>query len=252
MQRNFVFIKFFNKEVLNLKVKNLIESAKRFIIGMYVAVNRKRIINDYFKDHSITKLHLGCGSNILDSWLNSDLHGDQNKILINVTKHFPFEDSIFNYIFFEHLIEHLDYLQGLMMLEECFRVLKPGGKIRIASPDLKFLVELYNERKTKLQKEYVHWAVDSFLNIKNYQDAFVINNFFKDWGHEFIYDFKTIKMTLRKIGFVDIKCLAVEESKDPNLRGLESHGKIIGEKYNILETFVVEANKPGIRRKIYS
>ena len=33
-------------------------------------------------------------------------------------------------------------------------------------------------------------------------------------------------------------------SKDLNLRGLESHGKIIGERYNNLETFVVEGTKP--------
>lgn len=130
------------------------------------------------------------------------------------------------------------------MLHECFRILKPHGKIRIATPDLHFLTELYNPQKTELQERYISWAVDSFLpDIGIYQDVFVINNFFRDWGHKFIYDFKTLQDVMSRVGFVNIKRCTVGESDDKNLQGVEFHGRHITDEFNKLETFAVEGSK---------
>jgi predicted SAM-dependent methyltransferase len=209
-------------------------------------LKRKKIIREYLFANKIKKLQLGCGDNLFNSWLNSDMFPGKNVIYLDVTKKFPFDDSTFDYVFSEHLIEHLDYAQGFEMLKECFRIIKPGGKIRISTPDLKFLIELYNEKKTKLQKDYLIWATKSFLkNINQYEDTFVINNFFKNWGHNFIYDFKVLRKSLEDTGFINITRFGLGKSNDPNLVGLESHGKRIGEKYNNLETFVIEGTKPS-------
>lgn len=206
---------------------------------------RKRSFKLYLKTHNIKKLQIGCGKNILDGWLNTDLNPTTYNVLsLDAKKKFPFANNTFDYIFFEHLLEHLEYHEGVKLIQECFRILKPKGKIRISTPDLKFLIKLYNQKKTKFQKEYIYWATNKFLPvIKIYRDVFVINNFFRSWNHKFIYDFELIKYTLRRSGFINIKKCKVVKSNNPNLQDLESHGRVIGNKFNELESLVVEATK---------
>src|SRR5215216_3456181 len=91
------------------------------------------------------KLHLGCGKHSLAGWLNTDMNEcpASSIIKLDATKPFPFEPGSFAYVFSEHMIEHIPFKDGTSMLKECFRVLQPGGKIRIATPDFRFLVNLY-------------------------------------------------------------------------------------------------------------
>ena len=109
------------------------------------------------------KLHLGCGRNILDGWINTDYNTAKfsGSDYLDVTKKFPYDNNSVDYIFSEHMIEHISYQDGKFMLEESFRVLKSSGKIRISTPDLKFLIKLYNEDKTELQKSCLLYTSDA-------------------------------------------------------------------------------------------
>jgi predicted SAM-dependent methyltransferase len=167
-------------------------------------------------------------------------------MFLDATERFPFMDSTFDYAFSEHMIEHIEYTKGLHMLRECLRILKPGGKIRIATPDLRFLVELYKSEKSELQDRYIEWAVNSFLpHIGIYQDVFVINNFVRDWGHQFIYDTKTLSEAMSASGFINVTRYSPDESDDTNLQGLEMHNTQIPDEFNRLETIVLEGRKPS-------
>ena len=64
---------------------------------------------------------------------------------LDATQTFPLPDCSFDYIFSEHMIEHVTYQNGKRMILECYRVLKPGGLLRISTPDLSFLVDLYKD-----------------------------------------------------------------------------------------------------------
>src|SRR5260221_172664 len=98
----------------------------------------------YLETHPIHKLQLGAGSNVLDGWFNTDMLPVPPTIFfLDCTKRFPFADATFHYVFSEHHLEHLSYREGLSMLRECCRVLRPDGKIRIATPDLEVLLGLY-------------------------------------------------------------------------------------------------------------
>src|SRR4030095_12453732 len=133
-----------------------------------------------------------CGDHLLDGWLNADLFPRSAMVLhLDATGPFPFGDEEFDYVFSEHMIEHISYAQGLHMLSECYRILRKNRKIRISTPNLAFLIDLYKERKSDLQNEYIKWATDEFISFApGYTDTFVINNFVRDWGHRFIYDEK--------------------------------------------------------------
>jgi predicted SAM-dependent methyltransferase len=209
-----------------------------------VSFGRGRIIADYLRDHPVRKLQLGSGLKLLDGWLNTDCSlFFKAKCFMDVTQPFPIADKTFDYAFTEHLIEHLSYTEGLVMLKECHRVLKPGGSIRVACPDLRALVGLYAPEKTPAQEHFIKTMVDNSLpHIRIYKESFVINNSMRNWGHKFVYDEETLKASLESAGFVGVKRFDPCESDDPNLQGLESSGP--GYEAKCFETQVLQAKRP--------
>jgi predicted SAM-dependent methyltransferase len=98
------------------------------------------------------------------------------------------------------MIEHVSYPQGFLMLAECFRILKRNVTIRIATLDLSFLINLYNRHKSDAENNYIEWATKTSIKGAPYNDAvFVINNFVRDWGHQFIYDENTLRSSLEML-----------------------------------------------------
>ena len=129
------------------------------------------------------------------------------------------------------------------MLQECRRVLKPAGRLRVATPDLRVLLDLYKGEDKPIQEKYVRWITDTFLEgVEVYKPTFVINNAFNNWGHQFLYDADTMALALGRAGFEDIRQWPNGESDDPQLRGIESHGKNIDDDdMAAFETMVFEA-----------
>ena len=208
---------------------------------------RRTRVEAYLRGHAERRLQLGTGSNVLDGWLNTDIHDFTRRkeiVYLDARKPFPLADSSFDVVFFEHMIEHIDYADGLRCLRECHRVLRPGGRVRIATPSLDRLVRLYDDEPTELQRRYVRWAIDSFVEDADAElPGFVLNNFFRAWGHRFIYDGRTLRHALETAGFVDVEEHTVGESGDDRLRGLERHLYEAAE-FNAFETLVLEARRP--------
>ncbi len=119
-----------------------------------------------------SRLNLGCGPNAPSGWVNVDgswnawfthhkqlrrmleligvIHSKNQGAKWNVSpvvhdlkKRLPFPDNTFSAIYASHVLEHLYRSQAQQLLDECRRVLKPGGVARIVVPDLHSLVEDY-------------------------------------------------------------------------------------------------------------
>lgn len=122
------------------------------------------------------KLHLGCLDHVVDGWVNTDitphifiarvpglaflLHrvGAMNRArylqhksrifrsvdYLNASKPFRLPSESVDFVYTSHMLEHLPPADGLNCLRECRRVLKPGGVLRIAVPDLDKLVAAYD------------------------------------------------------------------------------------------------------------
>jgi hypothetical protein len=75
-------------------------------------------------------------------------------------------------------------------------------------------------------------------------DVYVINNYFRDWGHQLIHNKSSLTRLMEYCGFENIKYESVGKSTDLMLAGLEHHGLMITEAYNKYETMVIEAAKP--------
>ena len=182
---------------------------KRSVTGFWVSYDAIMKRSDrhptrYLRAHKVYKLHIGCGRNYLDGWFNTDLRPNARRTGLNVTKRFPFPDNTFDYIFSEHMIEHVPYAMGRVMLAECLRVLQPGGTVRIVTPDLKFLIGLY-QNDNKINRDYINWSSKLFLGDSAPAVATsVINNFYRDWDHKYIYDVPVMKDAMTKTGFTSI------------------------------------------------
>lgn len=196
------------------------------------------------------KLHLGCGADLKENWINTDAFPEQIKnkkirdqiLKLDVTEIFPFNNDEFIFVYSEHMIEHLTYKQGLFMLKECYRVLKPGGILRIATPDILKILSLYNESKDS--ERYIKFSIDNFIKTKEYNPNLVINNFVRDWGHKFIYDQSTLIKSGLDSGFVCTNLCEYNESNYNGLEGLEMHGKNIKNEWAIkFETMIIEFTK---------
>ena len=222
-----------------------------------IVQNEDAIFNDTIasaiNDMPIKALHLGCGTNLLEGWLNTDIIAHGSIMALDASRQFPIEDRALDFIFTEHMFEHLSYESGKSMLHECYRTLKPGGVLRLTMPALEFLIKLYNEPETELHQRYARWSLQQFAP-QMYADrvkrgnsmsmAMIMNNFMRFWGHQMIYDFPLLEAMLTDIGFLDIKRCEAGRSDLPFLRGLEHHGDVIPKWANDLESMTIEATKP--------
>jgi predicted SAM-dependent methyltransferase len=214
------------------------------VIGPVLAgLLARPLIGAYLRTHQVRKLHLGGGG--LPGWLNSDLCPSHWKIVrLDATKVFPLPDASFSFVFSEHMIEHVPVAGARRMLSEGYRVLRPGGRIRLATPDLARIIRIHAATDTTT-KDYLRWAIGhNRLPADLPADAVVINSLFHDHGHQFLFDEATLVALLRATGFEEVHRYAPGESDQPELRGLEMHHYVIGHAANNFETLVLEARKP--------
>ena len=209
--------------------------------------HRDERINEYLLSNLTRKLHLGAGPNLLPGWLNTDIAPHSKEVLaLDLSKALPFDDESFDYIASEHFIEHMPLADGIRLLGECFRILKKGGQLRLATPDITKLLALYTAEPSDLQKSYVEWVNKTYIpGVTGYNPTLILNNMFYNWGHRFIYDRTLLASVMAKAGFADLASHAIGESPDPNFANIEKHGHLVGAPdLNAYETMAIEGRKP--------
>lgn len=200
----------------------------------YLLSITKRKLKTYLLDSVIKRLQIGSGQNSLEGWFNTDYFQRDRIYFLDATKHLPFPSSSFQYVFSEHHIEHIHYNDAKLLFQEAFRILKPGGIIRICTPNLSEYLKSYflNE---PLSNPYINeimenWIKNGFHNAKNYVPknglenvSFFINDIFLNYEHKFIYDEKTLIQLLIETGFSNAKTGKPGISEYTLLSNIESH-----------------------------
>src|SRR2546421_11201949 len=97
-----------------------------------VAANRA---GRWSQKHRPLRLHLGCGSGGIGGWINVDMIGAAADLVWDLRWPLPFKSESIDAIFHEHLLEHLALPEAVGMIKECFRLLRPGGILRMAVPN---------------------------------------------------------------------------------------------------------------------
>jgi predicted SAM-dependent methyltransferase len=214
------------------------------VVGLYRRVFPRNLARDYFTKYGVKKLQIGSGINHYEGWLNTDYDaGIPGVLQMDATKFFPFEDNVFDFIFCQHMIEHISYQDGQFMLKECLRVLKPMGKVRISTPNLAMVCGLCTTAPNELQRSYMDWSKATWVpDAPKASPAFVINNFFRNWGHQFIYDKVTLREAIERAGFQMVQDFALNESGDSVFQNLENEQRL-PKGFLTFETITFEGTK---------
>jgi len=89
-------------------------------------------------------INIGCGSRFHDDWVNIDIYSASPKVLrYDIRKGLPFPDNSFDAAYSSHILEHLTPEEGRYFLMEQQRILKKGGIVRVAVPDLEIICRNY-------------------------------------------------------------------------------------------------------------
>lgn len=168
-----------------------------------------------FRNKNDLKLNIGCGNVKFAKWINIDIEPSAD-ITIDVTKGLPFKDNSSSFIFNEHFIEHITYENSEKILKEFYRILKNGGVVRIATPDLDYVVNKYlNDWKNQ---EWLSWQEYSYIKTKGR----MINVSFREWGHKYLYNEEDLTILLKTVGFRHISRCEFKKSNYPELNDLET------------------------------
>jgi predicted SAM-dependent methyltransferase len=137
------------------------------------------------------KYHLGCGHRDFGRyWIHVDgekyPHVDEDDVWL-----WNAQTESADLIYSSHLLEYMDATDAKIILHQWFRVLKPGGTLRIAVPDFEGLFE------ARLKG----FGLDSFLGPlygkMPMNDKFIY--------HKTVYDFNSLKNQLELAGFKDVR-----------------------------------------------
>src|SRR5262249_11235847 len=153
----------------------------------------------------------GCGDEPFPGWVNLDLDPLKGADIVwDVTDGLPFPDGTCAFVYSEHFLEHIPIQQGVRFLSECHRCLRSGGVVRIAMPSMEETMRHYCENI---------WSKQPWLQEYGYEwiktRAEYANICFREWGHQWLYDFEELERRLREAGFSRIASVMRGESEYP-------------------------------------
>lgn len=91
-------------------------------------------------------LNIACGDIFIVSnlWENCDFAPKTNSVnQVDVLSGLPYEDSTFDLVYCSHYIEHIPKSRISDFLQECSRITKPNGIIRLVLPDFENIAREY-------------------------------------------------------------------------------------------------------------
>jgi len=161
----------------------------------------------------IEKVHVGCGTTVLDGWYNVDIQDlpGVDRVL-DVTRSFPFTNL--GFIFCEHFLEHLRFDDAVRFLERCAGALRAGGVLRLTTPNLDWVWA-------------THYGPERRGGAK-ISGTLMLNRAFYGWGHRFLWSPEMLEEVLCAVGFADVVARQYGESPHPELRGVEHHERYGG------------------------
>ena len=231
--------------------------------------------------NQVNKLNLGCGPyNTPQGWINLD--GSWNARLSkypalrfilwairvlpsqpfytpwpsdvfvhDLRKRLPFQSDTADVIYSSHTLEHLYLEEAKRLLTECFRVLRPGGILRIVVPCLRVAVQEYMDEKP-LNGMFQPGIVLSYADMLNMRLGFCTpeppsyNTFHRMYSalttfhtHKWMYDAKSLMLWLIWAGFVEVEEMGLHQSRIEDIETIEESGRVVG------LGICVEGVKPG-------
>ncbi len=196
------------------KFEGLVEGLSLISENPGIEVMRcQKMLDQQTKLSKTDRLHLGCGANLIPGWINADwlepssvppgaIDRVNDVYIMDATKPFPFVDNQFEYMFCEDFIEHFDQCQGLHIVAESARTLRPGGVWRISTPSFDEILETQELKRGAVGVKKGSWG----------------------WGHKLLYSYDALVALLKQAGFTNIQSQRSGYSRYNILRNIDTRG----------------------------
>jgi SAM-dependent methyltransferase len=188
---------------------------------------------------SSTKLHIGAFDVVHDGWLNTDVtphlaiarvpglpaalrrvgrlsderwdayrDGTFRALsYLDLAQPLPYPDGAFEAAFGSHVLEHLTPGEAESLLRELHRILRPGGIVRIAVPDLDRVIAEYDPAQP-----------DEFL-FGMWQGRERSTSRHRHW---WLYNERSLRDLLTRTAFTDVSRCAFREGRCPDVERIDS------------------------------
>jgi SAM-dependent methyltransferase len=213
------------------------------------------------------KIHLGCGINAPKGWVNVDgswnawlakygkireilrklgiIHDgcfnilwSPDIIIHDVRKSLPFPDNSAEAIYASHLLEHLYLEQEEFLLKECFRVLMPGGVLRIVVPDLRAIIEEYMGKRELEAADNIKMLgpaerMNRRLLLRDIGSPrgsilFKLYTLMKDFHlHKYVHDVDSLRKIFEKANFKEVQEMGYHQSRIKDIQDIEQKEAVI-------------------------
>ena len=89
------------------------------------------------------RLNVGCWNRVFpgEDWVNLDITPTANTNMIADGARLPFRDGSVEEVFASDILEHFSWKRSLDVLREWHRVLRPGGVLKVKTPNLRSLAD---------------------------------------------------------------------------------------------------------------
>ena len=107
-------------------------------------------------------LNLGCGTTFHEDWTNLDFVSTGEGVHAhNLLQGIPFGSNTFQVVYHSHVLEHFSKKDADFFISECNRVLKKGGVLRVAIPDLE-----------RIARNYIKYLEESLQNVNGADEKY--------------------------------------------------------------------------------
>jgi predicted SAM-dependent methyltransferase len=130
--------------------------------------------------------------------------GQENILWANAIERIPEKDEAADVIYSSHMIEHIDRQEVALFFKEAIRVLKSGGIIRIAVPDIRYHIDNYlKDGDANNFIEHTYLTREKPKSMVEKIKYLVVG----DRNHQWMYDGKSLCNLLSSMGFKDPKVI---------------------------------------------
>jgi predicted SAM-dependent methyltransferase len=135
------------------------------------------------------KLHIGCGKNYIPGFVHIDARSLPHIDYVTSADNLSFFiNNSASLIYCSHVLEHFPRNKTISVLREWYRVLKPGGILRLAVPDFEILTEIYRETKD------ITLVLGPLVGRQDYPEN----------THYMVFDYTSLSVMLKEVGFKNI------------------------------------------------
>lgn len=194
----------------------------------------------------------GCGLSAPKEWINFDVSptlriqktpiiGFLSKKFLNtsfptnvkygdIIKGLPLEDNSCDGLYCSHTLEHLSLEDFRIALRNSYKLLKTDGIFRCIVPDLEFIARSYiRNLESGNNTASIFFVKDTLLGIEKRPRGLrgLLNSFYGNSHHLWMWDAKSMTEELRKVGFSSIRICSFNDSKDEKFKLVEDSTRFV-------------------------